>query len=72
MYTLVIGLDMGVFGAWLAYPISDMISFITAAIFIKYTYISLEILEMHQIYKKNKAKFTKARLADATIKNDIY
>ncbi|MBU3191433.1 MATE family efflux transporter [Clostridium bowmanii] len=67
VYTLVIGLDMGVLGAWLAYPISDVISFITAAIFIKYTYISLEILEMHQIYKINKAKFTKARLANANI-----
>lgn len=67
VYTLVIGLDMGVLGAWLAYPISDVISFITAAIFIKYTYISLEILEMHQIYKINKAKFIKARLANDTI-----
>jgi len=67
VYTLVMGLDMGVLGAWLAYPISDAISFITAAIFIKYTYISLGILEMHQIYKKNKAQFAKARLADATI-----
>ena len=67
VYTLVMGLDMGVLGAWLAYPISDVISFITAAIFIKYTYISLEILEMHQIYKINKAKFAKARLANANI-----
>ncbi len=64
MYSFVIGLDMGVLGAWLAYPVSDMISFITAAIFIKYTYISLEILERHQIYKKNKAKL---RLANVTI-----
>ncbi|MBZ9606856.1 MATE family efflux transporter [Clostridium estertheticum] len=64
VYAFVSGLDMGVFGAWLAYPVSDMISFITAAIFIKYTYISLEILEMHQIFKKNNAKL---RLANATI-----
>ena len=63
-YAFVSGLDMGVFGAWLAYPVSDVISFITAAIFIKYTYISLEILEMHQIFKKNKAKL---RLANSTI-----
>ncbi|MBZ9634101.1 MATE family efflux transporter [Clostridium sp. FP1] len=67
VYALVVGLDMGVFGAWLAYPISDVISFITAAIFIKYTYTSLEILEMHQIYKKNKAKLIKSRLAPAGI-----
>ncbi|WP_253200567.1 MATE family efflux transporter [Clostridium sp. CF012] len=67
VYALVMGLDMGVFGAWLAYPISDVISFITAAIFIKYTYTSLEILEMHQIFKKNKAKLAKARLAPAGI-----
>lgn len=67
VYTLVMGLDMGVLGAWLAYPISDVIAFITAAIFIKYTYISLEILEMHQIYKINKAKFIKARLASGTL-----
>jgi putative MATE family efflux protein len=59
VYTFVISLDMGVVGAWLAYPISDMITFITSAIFIKYTYTSLEILEMHQIYKKNKASFNK-------------
>ena len=72
VYTLVMGLDMGVLGAWLAYPISDVISFITAAIFIKYTYISLEILEMHQIYKINKAKFTKARLANANIQENMY
>lgn len=64
VYAFVSGLDMGVFGAWLAYPVSDVISFITAAIFIKYTYISLEILEMHQIFKKNKAKL---RIANATI-----
>ena len=64
VYSFVIGLGMGVDGAWLAYPVSDMISFITAAIFIKYTYISLEILERHQIYKKNTAKL---RLANVTI-----
>jgi len=64
VYSFVIGLDMGVLGAWIAYPVSDMISFITAALFIKYTYISLEILERHQIFKKNKAKL---RLATATI-----
>ena len=60
---------MGVHGAWLAYPISDVISFITAAIFIKYTYTSLEILERHQIYKTNnaEAKIAKARLANAGI-----
>ncbi len=63
VYAFVSGLGMGVFGAWLAYPVSDMISFIIAAIFIKYTYTSLEILERHQIFKKNKAK---ARLANAT------
>ncbi|GCD11512.1 MATE family efflux transporter [Clostridium tagluense] len=67
VYAIVVGLDMGVFGAWLAYPISDVISFITATIFIKYTYTSLEILEMHQIYKKNKAKLIKSRLAPAGI-----
>lgn len=67
VYTLVMGLDMGVLGAWLAYPISDVIAFITAAIFIKYTYISLEILEMHQIYKINKAKLIKARLEGVNI-----
>ncbi|MFT5874753.1 MAG: putative MATE family efflux protein [Clostridium sp.] len=67
VYSLVMGLDMGVLGAWIAYPVSDIISFITAAIFIKYTYISLEILEMHQVFKKNEAKFNKARLANATI-----
>ena len=53
VYALVSGLDMGVLGAWLAYPVSDIISFITAAIFIRYTYTSLEILERHQIYKNN-------------------
>ena len=58
------GLGMGVSGAWLAYPVSDIISFITAAIFIKYTYTSLEILERHQIFKYNTAKL---RLANATI-----
>jgi len=63
VYSFVSGLGMGVLGAWLAYPVSDMISFITAAIFIKYTYISLEILERHQIFKNNKIK---ARLANAT------
>jgi len=62
VYVFVSGLGMGVLGAWLAYPISDMISFITAIIFIKYTYISLEILERHQVYKNNKA-----RLINATI-----
>ena len=67
VYALVSGLNMGVLGAWIAYPVSDIISFITAAIFIKYTYDSLEILEMHQIFKKNKAKLAKARLAHATI-----
>jgi len=64
VYSFVIGLDMGVLGAWIAYPVSDMISFITAAVFIKYTYISLEILERHQTFKKNKAKL---RLANAAI-----
>jgi putative MATE family efflux protein len=69
VYSLVSGLGMGVFGAWLAYPVSDAISFITAAIFIKYTYTSLEILEMHQIYKNNnaEAKVAKARLAASGI-----
>lgn len=64
VYIFVSGLDMGVLGAWLAYPISDVISFITATIFIKYTYTSLEILERHQIFKHNKIK---ARLASAGI-----
>ncbi|MEK6264933.1 MAG: MATE family efflux transporter [Clostridium sp.] len=52
-YALMNGLDMGVLGAWIAYPISDIISFVTAAVFIKYTYTSLEILERHQIVKYN-------------------
>ncbi|MBU3182030.1 MATE family efflux transporter [Clostridium psychrophilum] len=65
VYAFVGGLGMGVQGAWLAYPISDMISFITAAIFIKYTYTSLEILERYQVFKKRKAK-NKLRLANAT------
>jgi len=64
VYSFVSGLGMGVLGAWLAYPVSDMISFIIAAVFIKYTYISLEILERHQIFKNNKAK---VRLINATI-----
>jgi len=63
VYSFVIGLDMGVFGAWLAYPISDVISFITAAIFIRYTYTSLEILERHQIFKLNKIKMRLASIA---------
>ncbi|MGH4050916.1 MAG: MATE family efflux transporter [Clostridium sp.] len=63
VYSFVIGLDMGVLGAWIAYPVSDMISFITAAVFIKYTYISLEILERHQTFKKNKAKLKLANVA---------
>jgi hypothetical protein len=56
VYALTVGLNMGVQGAWIAYPVSDMIAFITASIFIKYTYTSLEILECHQIFKKNNAK----------------
>jgi putative MATE family efflux protein len=64
VFALTVGLDMGVQGAWIAYPISDMIAFITASIFIKYTYTSLEILECHQIFKNNNAK---ARLASAHI-----
>ena len=60
VYAFVISLDIGVQGAWLAYPISDMITFITSAIFLRYTYTSLEILERHQIYKKNMANFTNA------------
>ncbi|HEY5563713.1 MAG TPA: MATE family efflux transporter [Clostridiaceae bacterium] len=63
-YLLVSGLGIGVVGAWLAYPVSDVISFITAAIFIKSTYASLETLETRQIYKKNKYK---VRLTAATI-----
>jgi len=63
VYAFVSGLGMGVLGAWLAYPVSDMISFITAAIFIKYTYTSLEILERHQIYKNNKVKLKLANAA---------
>ena len=63
-YALMSGLDMGVLGAWLAYPISDMISFITAAVFIKYTYTSLEILERHQIVKY---KTPNSRLAHDSI-----
>ena len=66
VYAFVCGLEMGVLGAWLAYPVSDIISFITAAIFIKYTYTSLEILERHQIFKSNKAK-SKASLVNANI-----
>jgi len=62
VYSFVSGLGMGVDGAWLAYPVSDMISFITAAIFINYTYISLEILERHQIFKINKAKLANASI----------
>ena len=61
VYAFVCGLDMGVLGTWLAYPVSDIISFITASIFIKYTYTSLEILERHQTYKTNQVK---ARLAN--------
>lgn len=64
VYTFVSGLGMGVMGAWIAYPISDAISFITAAIFIKYTLASLEMLEARQIFRKNKYKL---RLAAATI-----
>ena len=63
-YALMSGMDMGVLGAWIAYPVSDMISFITAAVFIKYTYTSLEILERHQIVKCNTAK---ARLLHASV-----
>ncbi|MBU3214345.1 MATE family efflux transporter [Clostridium estertheticum] len=63
VYSFVIGLNMGVSGAWLAYPISDVISFITAAIFIRYTYTSLEILERHQIFKLNKIKIRLASIA---------
>jgi putative MATE family efflux protein len=63
-YALMSGLNMGVLGAWLAYPISDMISFITAAVFIKYTYTSLEILERHQFVKYNT---TNSRLAHDSI-----
>jgi len=62
VYSFVGGLGMGVPGAWLAYPVSDMISFITATIFINYTYISLEILERHQIFKINKAKLAHASI----------
>jgi len=62
VYSFVSGLGMGVAGAWLAYPVSDMISFITATIFINYTYISLEILERHQIFKINKAKLANASI----------
>jgi len=56
VYILVIGLNMGVMGAWIAYPVSDIISFFTASIFIKYTYASLGRLETHQIYKESKRK----------------
>jgi putative MATE family efflux protein len=63
-YALMSGLDMGVLGAWLAYPISDIISFVTAAVFIKYTYTSLEILERHQIVKYRN---TNSRLANDCI-----
>ena len=64
VYILVSGIGMGVTGAWIAYPISDIISFITAGIFIKYTYASLETLETREIYKRKKCK---VRLASVTM-----
>ena len=67
VFSLVSGLGMGVLGAWIAYPVSDMISFITAATFIRYTYTSLEILERHQIFKNNNAELAKSKLANSTI-----
>jgi len=62
VFLLVSGLGMGVVGAWTAYPISDVISFITAGVFIKYTYASLGRLETHQMIKSN---MRKVRLAIA-------
>jgi len=67
-YILVSGLGIGVLGAWIAYPVSDLISFVTAAIFIKHTYASLEKLETREILKKNRPKIRRANYNIGNVK----
>ena len=68
VYILVSGLGIGVLGAWSAYPISDIISFVTAAIFIKHTYASLEKLETRQVAKRNRPRIRRANYNIGNVK----
>ncbi len=51
-YILIYGFRLGTIGAWIAYPISDMISFVISIIYIKY--YKLEDIELETVKEKGR------------------
>jgi Na+-driven multidrug efflux pump len=51
-YILIYGFGLGTIGAWIAYPISDVISFIISIIYIKY--YQLEDIEAEEVKEKGR------------------